>query len=250
MDGQLLSATFVELTDTMVADFDIIDFLHVLTQRSVELLDVSAAGLLLADPRGELRVVAASSEAARLLELFQLQSDQGPCLDCFRSGQPVTCIDLSADPRWPEFAEQAGQAGFSAVQALPMRLRDQVIGALNLFRGTVGAFDPEVVHVGQALADVATISLLHDRSMRRTDTLNEQLQTALNSRVVIEQAKGKLAERLGIDVNQAFTVLRDQARNRNQRLSDLARAFVDGTQAISAASGSPRTSRAGRVRQS
>jgi GAF domain-containing protein len=249
MNGQLLSATFVELTDTMVADFDIIDFLHVLTMRSVELLDVSAAGLLLADPRGELRVVAASSEAARLLELFQLQSDQGPCLDCFRSGQPVAGIDLSADPRWPQFAEQARQAGFSAVQALPMRLRDQVIGALNLFRGTVGAFDPEVVHVGQALADVATISLLHDRSMRRTDTLNEQLQTALNSRVVIEQAKGKLAERLGIDVNQAFTLLRDQARNRNQRLSDLARAFVDGTQAITAPSGSPRTSRAGRVRQ-
>ena len=161
----------------------------------------------------------------------------------------MACIDLSADPRWPQFADQAGQAGFTAVQALPMRLRDQVIGALNLFRGTVGAFDPEVVHVGQALADVATISLLHDRSMRRTDTLNEQLQTALNSRVVIEQAKGKLAERLGIDVNQAFTLLRDQARNRNQRLSDLARAFVDGTQAITAPSVSPRTGRAGRVRQ-
>src|ERR1700749_2667352 len=195
MDGQLLSEAFLELTATMVADFDIIDFLHVLTSRSVELLDVSAAGLLLADPRGELRVVAASSEAARVLELFQLQSDQGPCLDCFRSGQPVTCIDLSADPRWPEFTEQAGPAGFAAVQALPMRLRDQVIGALNLFRDAVGAFDPEVVHVGQALADVATISLLHDRSMRRTDTLNEQLQTALKGRVVIEQAKGKLAER-------------------------------------------------------
>src|ERR1700727_359249 len=120
-----------------------------------------------------------------------------------------------------------------------MRLRDQVIGALNLFRGTVGPFDPEVVHVGQALADVATISLLHDRSMRRTDTLNEQLQTALNSRVVIEQAKGKLAERLGIDANQAFPLLRDQARNRNQRLSDLARAFVDGTQAISRPAGAP-----------
>src|SRR3984885_10784670 len=248
MDGQLLSATFVELTDTMVADFDLIDFLHVLTQRSVELLDVSAAGLLLADPRGELRVVAASSEAARLLELFQLQSDQGPCLDCSGAAQPVTCIDLSSDPRWPQFAEQAGQAGFLAVQALPMRLRDQVIGALNLFRSTVGAFDPEVVHVGQALADVATISLLHDRSMRRTDTLNEQLQTALNSRVIIEQAKGKLAERLGIDVNQAFSLLRDQARNRNQRLSDLARAFVDGTQAITAPAGGPRTSRAGRLR--
>jgi len=244
MDGQLLSNTFVELTDTMVADFDIIDFLHVLTSRSVELLNVSAAGLLLADPRGELRVVAASSEAVRLLELFQLQSDQGPCLDCFRSGQPVSATDLGAERRWPQFAEAAGEAGFSAVQALPMRLRDQVIGALNLFRGTAGDFDADSVRVGQALADVATISLLHERSMRRSDTLNEQLQAALNSRVVIEQAKGKLAERLGIDVSQAFTLLRDQARNRNQRLSDLARAFVDGNQAITGPDGgSPRASR-------
>jgi transcriptional regulator with GAF, ATPase, and Fis domain len=246
MDGHLLSETFVELTDTMVADFDIIDFLHVLTTRSVELLDVSAAGLLLADPRGELRVVAASSEAARLLELFQLQNDQGPCLDCFRSGHPVSAPNLSADQRWPRFAAAAGQAGFSAVQALPMRLRDQIIGALNLFRATPGAFDTDSVHVGQAMADVATIGLLHERSMRQSDTLNEQLQTALNSRVIIEQAKGKLAERLGIDVNQAFTLLRDQARNRNQRLSDLARAFVDGTQPITGAvGGSPRTSQPG-----
>jgi len=232
MDGQLLSDTFVELTDTMVADFDLIDLLHLLTSRSVELLDVSAAGLLLADPRGELRLVAASSEAARLLELFQLQGDRGPCLDCFRSGLPVAAADLDADQRWPEFAAAARQAGFLSVQALPMQLRDQVIGALNLFRDAHGALDAEAVHVGQALADVATISLLHERSMRRTDTLNEQLQTALNSRVVIEQAKGKLAERLGIDVDQAFTLLRDQARTSNQRLSDVARAFVDGRQAI------------------
>src|SRR5450756_2000505 len=120
MDGHLLAEAFVELTDTMVADFDIIDFLHVLTSRSVELLDVSAAGLLLADPRGELRVVAASSEAARLLELFQLQIDQGPCLDCFRTGQPVTSADLTADPRWPHFAEAAARAGFASVQALSL----------------------------------------------------------------------------------------------------------------------------------
>jgi len=245
VDGHLLSDTFVELTDTMVADFDIIDFLHVLTSRSAELLDVSAAGLLLADPRGELRVVAASTEAARLLELFQLQSDQGPCLDCFRSGQPVAAADLGTDQRWPRFAAAAGQAGFRAVQAVPMRLRDQVIGALNLFRATAGPFDAEAVHVGQALADVATISLLHERNMRRSDTLNEQLQAALNSRVIIEQAKGKLAERLGVDVGQAFTILRTQARNHNQRLSDLARAFVDGTQAITAPASSPRTPRPG-----
>ncbi|HEX6855376.1 MAG TPA: GAF and ANTAR domain-containing protein [Streptosporangiaceae bacterium] len=233
MDGQLLSETFVELTDTMVDDFDVIDFLHVLTDRSVVLLDVSAAGLLLADPRGELRVVAASSEAARLLELFQLQNDQGPCLDCFRTGQPVTAADLDAGAhRWPRFAAAARQAGFAAVQALPMRLRDQVIGALNLFRATPGAFDPANVRIGQALADVATISLLHERSMRQSDTLNEQLQTALNSRVIIEQAKGKLAERLGIDMTQAFSLLRGAARDRNLRLADLAQAFIDGTEPL------------------
>src|SRR5580692_2497999 len=233
MDGQLLSEAFVELTDTMVADFDIIDFLHVLTSRSVELLEVAAAGLLLADPRGELRVVAASSEAARLLELFQLQSDQGPCLDCFRSGRPVTAGNLAAEAtRWPQFAPAARQAGFAAVQALPMRLRDQVIGALNLFRAAPGTFDPADVRVGQAMADVATISLLHERSMRRSDTLNEQLQTALNSRVIIEQAKGKLAERLGLDMSQAFSLLRDHARTRNLLLSDVALAFIDGSETL------------------
>ena len=231
MDGELLSETFVELTDTMVAGFDVIDFLHVLTDRSVQLLDVSAAGLLLADPRGELRVVAASSEAARLLELFQLQNDQGPCLDCFRTGRPVQAADLAAaEARWPRFAPAARQAGFGAVQALPMRLREQVIGALNLFRADTGALAAADIRVGQALADVATISLLHERSMRHSDTLNEQLQSALNSRVVIEQAKGKLAERLGVDMDQAFTLLRDRARTGNRRLSDLARAFVDGTE--------------------
>jgi GAF domain-containing protein len=240
MDGQLLSETFVELTDTMVADFDVIDFLHMLTDRSVRLLDVSAAGLLLADPRGELRVVAASSEAARLLELFQLQNDEGPCLDCFQTGRPVTASDLNGDQRWPRFAAAATGAGFNAVQALPMRLRDQIIGALNLFRATPGTLDPTEVRVGLAVADVATIGLLHERSMRRSDTLNEELQSALNSRVIIEQAKGKLAERLGLDMDQAFIVLRDHARSRNRRLSDLARAFVGDTEAITSPDAKPR----------
>jgi GAF domain-containing protein len=231
MDGQLLSETFVELADTMVAGFDVIDFLHVLTDRSVQLLDASAAGLLLADPRGALRVVAASSERARLLELFQIQSDQGPCLDCFHSGQPVTVADLSTEAgRWPRFAPAAQDAGFTAVQALPMRLREQIIGALNLFRATPGPFGQEDMRVGQALADVATISLINERSLRRSETLNEQLQTALNSRVTIEQAKGKLAERMHLDMDQAFNVLRRYSRTRNVRLSDLARAFVDGSE--------------------
>jgi GAF domain-containing protein len=233
MDEALLSDTFVELTDTMVAGFDVIDFMHVLTDRSVQLLDVSAAGLLLADPRGELRVVAASSEAARLLELFQLQNDQGPCLDCFRSGQPVTAADLAAAARrWPRFAPAAQAAGFAAVQALPMRLREQVIGALNLFRVSPGAFEPEDIRVGQALADVATISLLQERSMRHSETLNEQLQAALDGRVIIEQAKGKLAERLGLEMDAAFNLLRDYARTSNRGLSDLAQAFIEGTDTL------------------
>jgi transcriptional regulator with GAF, ATPase, and Fis domain len=232
MDGDQLTDAFVELADTMVADFDVIDFLHLLTRRSVQLLDASAAGVLLADPRGELRLVAASTEAVRVLELFQLQNDQGPCLDCFRTGQPVAAPDLTAAGQiWPQFAAAARQAGFAAVQALPMRLRDQVIGALNLFQATPGGLSHEDVRVGQALADVATIGLLQQRGTRRSETLNEQLQGALNSRVAIEQAKGKLAERAGLDMDQAFTTLRAYARDRNLRLSELAQAFIDGSPA-------------------
>jgi GAF domain-containing protein len=233
MDGRLLSETFVELADTMVVGFDVIEFMHVLTDRSVQLLGASAAGLLLADPRGELRVVAASSEQVRLLELFQLQHEQGPCLDCFRSGEPVVATDLSAaTQRWPRFAAAAQQAGFAAVQALPMRLRAQIIGGLNLFRTTPGPFGEDETRVGQALADVATISLLHERSLRRTETLNEQLQAALNSRVTIEQAKGKLAERLQVDMDHAFELLRNYARSNNRRLSELASEFIDGSEQL------------------
>ncbi|HUC27165.1 MAG TPA: GAF and ANTAR domain-containing protein [Streptosporangiaceae bacterium] len=227
MDADLLSDTFVELADTMVADFDVIDFLHMLTDRSVMLLSASAAGVVLADPRGELRVAASSNEAAGLLELFQIQNDQGPCLDCYRTGRPVTATDLSdQDQRWPRFAAAATRYGFRTVEALPMRLREQVIGALNLFRAVPGRFDPADLRLGQALADVATIGLLHERNVRRSETVAEQLQAALNSRVVIEQAKGKLAERLSLDMDHAFVMLRDYARNSNQRLTDVARNFV------------------------
>jgi hypothetical protein len=232
MDTDLLSDTFVELADTMVADFDVIDFLHLLTDRSVRLLGASAAGVLLADPRGELRIAAASSEEAGLMELFQLQNDQGPCLECFRTGRPVTAADLAGPAqRWPRFAQAATQAGFRTVEALPMRLRGQVIGALNLFRAAPGPIEAADLRIGQALADVATIGLLHERNVRRSETAAEQLQGALNSRVVIEQAKGKLAERLSIDMDPAFSMLRDHARTTNQRLTDVARTFVDGTSA-------------------
>jgi transcriptional regulator with GAF, ATPase, and Fis domain len=227
MDADLLSDTFVELADTMVADFDVIDFLHMLTDRSVALLSASAAGVMLADPRGELRVAASSNQAAGLLELFQIQNDQGPCLDCFRTGQPITAADLAGTgQQWPRFAAAATQSGYRAVEALPMRLRDQIIGALNLFRAAPGPFDAAELRIGQALADVATIGLLQERNVRRSETVAEQLQAALNSRVVIEQAKGKLAERYSLDMDQAFALLRDYARNSNQRLTDVARNFV------------------------
>ena len=232
MDSELLAGTFVDLSDTLVADFDVVDFLHLLADRSVALLAASAAGVVLADPRGELRVAAASSQAAGLMELFQIQNDQGPCLDCFRTGQPVTAADLTGPSQpWPRFAAAAAQAGFRAVEALPMRLRDEVIGALNLFRAAPGPLDPADLRIGQALADIATIGLLQERNVRRSEIAAEQLQAALNSRVVIEQAKGKLAERLGIDMDRSFGLLRDYAHNTNQRLTDVARNFVDSATA-------------------
>ncbi|MFI6473147.1 GAF and ANTAR domain-containing protein [Streptomyces sp. NPDC050516] len=233
MNERLLAKTFVELADNLVADFDLIDFLRLLTDRCVGMLGASAAGVLLADRDGELRVMAASDEQVRLLELFQLQNDEGPCLDCYRTGTPVTVPDLRTETdRWPRFTTQAGLHGFRAVQALPMRLRDEVVGALNLFHADPGPFDPGSASVAQALADVATISLLQQRSTHRSTVLNEQLQTALNSRVLIEQAKGKLAERHGIDMEQAFTALRGYARAHNRRLSDVARVFVNDSEPL------------------
>jgi GAF domain-containing protein len=227
-----LADVFVEMADTLVDDFDVIDFLHVLTERCVQLLGVSAAGLLLTDQRDTLQVVAASSERTRLLELFQLQTDQGPCVDCFRTGQPVSVADLPSAGRWPAFTTAAAEVGFAAVHAVPMRLRTEVIGALNLFDTAPGPMDAGKLRIGQALADAATIGLLQQRAIHRRDILTEQLETALHSRVLIEQAKGVLAERLHLDVAEAFILLRGNARSRNRRLSDLAQAVVDGSEQI------------------
>jgi transcriptional regulator with GAF, ATPase, and Fis domain len=233
MTDQQLAEAFVEMADTLVDDFDLMDFLHQLTNRCVGLLDVSAAGLLLTDQRDALRLVAASTEQTRLLELFQLQTDQGPCVDCFRTGRPVAVADLAtATDRWPRFVDAARQTGFASVHALPMRLRTEIIGALNLFTTQPGALDDDTVRLGQALADVATIGLLQARAIGRRDTLAEQLQTALNSRILIEQAKGVIAERRHLDMDQSFTILRGTARASNRRLSDLARAVIDGTETL------------------
>jgi GAF domain-containing protein len=227
-----LADVFIELADTLVDDFDLIDFLHMVTERCVQLLGVSEAGLLLTDGQDTLQVVAASSERTRLLELFQLQADQGPCVDCFRTGRPVSVSDLPTAGRWPHFTIAAAEVGFAAVHALPMRLRTEVIGALNFFDVAPGVLDEATLSIGQALADVATIGLLQQRAIHRRDTLTEQLQTALNSRILIEQAKGVLAERLQVEMAEAFTLLRGSARSRNLRLSELARAVVEGTEQL------------------
>ena len=230
----LLSRTFVELADTLVEAFDVVDLLTMLVDRCVEVLDVSAGGLMIVAPEGGLHLAASSGEATRVVELFELQSQEGPCLDCFRTGEAVLNEDLTtADDRWPSFAPVALGAGFRSVHALPMRLRGLVLGALNLFRTDQGPFQPSDVLAAQALADIATIAILQHSATLEAQVVNQQLSTALNSRIVIEQAKGMLAERAGIGMDQAFSQLRSYARNHNQRLIDVAQSFIDGTLATS-----------------
>ncbi|TDD21259.1 ANTAR domain-containing protein [Actinomadura sp. KC06] len=234
---QRLAEVFVELADTLVADFDLIEFLHRLAERCVELLEVEAAGILLTDQADELQVIAASSEQTRLLELFQLQSRQGPCLDCFATGRPIRVADLAAEAaQWPLFTAAALDAGYGGVLALPMRMRERIIGAMNLFtaHSVVLAADEAatIQGLGQAMADVATIGILGERAAREHELLSQQLQIALNSRVIIEQAKGMLAERHQTSLDQAFAALRTRARDTNRKLADLAQAVIDDDPAV------------------
>jgi transcriptional regulator with GAF, ATPase, and Fis domain len=234
-----LAQTFVELADTLVGGFDLMEFLHMLTERCVELLEVDAAGLLLADARGMLQLVAASTEQARVAELFQIQNDEGPCLDSYRTGQPVIVGDIAADDaaaRWPRFAAAAREMGFAAVHAIPMRLRDQVIGTLNLFGTAPDGLDPAVARAARALVDIATIGILQERATREHELVRGQLQVALNSRVLIEQAKGILAERVRVTPDQAFIMLRAYSRNNNRPLTQLAGDIISGKAGIIAGS--------------
>jgi transcriptional regulator with GAF, ATPase, and Fis domain len=227
---QRLAHVFVELADTLVDDFDVLDFLSMLVERCVELLDVTAAGVVLSDQKGGLRMAAASSERARLVELLGIQADDGPCLECVRTGEPVWSADLAAeDDRWPRFAPAARAAGFQATHALPMRLRRTVIGALNLLTTRSNGVGEASVQLGQALADVATIGMLQQRAIHDGTILAEQLHTALNSRVLVEQAKGVLSAHAGVDMHDAFAALRGYARSNNLRLSDLARTVAEGS---------------------
>lgn len=214
---------FAELADTLVDDFDLVDFLHMVAVRSQQSLGVEAVGILLVDNHGGLNVVAASSEQARLLELFQLQNAEGPCLDCYRTGQPVSCPDLAAEAsRWPGFVTHAVDAGYRGVYALPMRLHDETIGEMNLFTATPAELDADIVDSAQALTDVATIALLHHRAIRQRDLLVEQLQSALNHRLAVEQAKGVVAERADVSVGEAFAIIREYARLHHSTLTDIA----------------------------
>ncbi|KQX66294.1 GAF and ANTAR domain-containing protein [Angustibacter sp. Root456] len=221
-------AAFVSMAGSLAQGRDVNELLTDLAAECASLLDVSAVGLLLADRRGALHVVAASSERVADLEAFQAQRAQGPCHTCYLDGQPVHVPDLAAvASRWPDFASVAAQAGVASVHAVPMRLRDNVVGALNLFGTTPGALNESDLRLAQALADVATIALIQDRAAADKTLVNEQLQTALDSRVVLEQAKGVLSYNGDLDMAAAYAALRTYARDHNLKLTDLARAVVD-----------------------
>jgi GAF domain-containing protein len=226
---QMLSRAFVSLADTLVDDYDVIDMLDRLVAYSVELLAADAAGLMLADASGQLLSVASSSEDAHLMEVLQLQTEQGPCVECFHTSSPVSVPDLTdAASRWPRFVSIVSRRGpFASVHALPLRLRGQAIGALNLLHREPGPLPADDLALGQALADVATIGILQERAIHRTEVVNEQLQTALNSRVIIEQAKGVLAAHSSLGVDAAFNLLRGYARSRRLGLASVAREVVE-----------------------
>jgi GAF domain-containing protein len=225
-----LADAFVDLADTLVGDFDVADLLYRLVEHSVHLLDVAQAGLLLSDQRGRLQLMASSSEKTKLLELFQLQADEGPCMESYRTGSQVAVADLDqVAKRWPSFVPAALGHGYRAVHAFPLRLRQNIIGALNLFNTEPGDLAEDDRHVAQALADTATIGIIQERAIARSEIVVEQLEGALRSRVVIEQAKGVLAERETLSMDAAFALLRTHARNTGTRLTELAHQVVTGT---------------------
>ena len=218
-----LSTAFVKLADTLVTEFDVVDLLHWLVEQCTDILDTQAGGLMLADLTGQLQLVASTSEEAELVEIFQLAAGEGPCLDCFRSGTPVTVGNIEADGgSWPTFSAEALKFGFRSIHATPLRLRGQVIGTMNLFSDHVGALVSEDIAVAQALADVATIGILQERHIRSANVVTEQLQRALDSRILIEQAKGILATTMNTTMNNAFAIMRTYARDRNLPLRQVA----------------------------
>lgn len=225
-EGRLAEA-FVTLADTLVADYDVVELLQTLVDTCADLLDASAAGLLLADEVGELEVVASTSEESRLVNMMQLRSGLGPSLQCYTTGQVVVVPDIAElDGEWHAFRTEALEQGFLSAHVVPMRLRGSVIGTLSLFRSRTGVLAAEDISITQGLADVATIGILHERALRESDVAQQQLQHALNSRVIIEQAKGVIAQTRDVSMDEAFKMLRDHARSSSQRLRDVAELVV------------------------
>jgi hypothetical protein len=226
---QGIVAAFVRLTDTLADDFDIVDYLGVLTRHCVDLLPVAAAGVLLADHTGQLHAMAASDDVARLRELLEMQNDEGPCLSCFRTATSLTNVTLdAAATRWPVFAARARDSGYAMTHALPLRRRHTVVGALNLFGEMSDPLTGPDLDLGRAMADIATIGVLRQRAIMRGIETTAHLQQALTRRMAIEQAKGALAERRQIPVDDAFEVLCEYARDHNLLLSTVARAVAEG----------------------
>lgn len=224
--------TFVRLADTLVRDYDVVDMLHVLVERCANLLDATDAGILLPDADGVLSVVASTSERGHLIGLLQLSAEEGPCVDAYESGQLITVESIASTyARWPRFATEAAGLGYASTHAIPMRLRDQTVGSLNLYRDAPGALNEDDAVTAQALADVATIAVLQHRHQRESDLARVQLQGALDSRVVIEQAKGVLSFAHNISTDDAFTQLRSLARNSGRFLTDVAREVVEAAAA-------------------
>lgn len=229
----LLASTFVSLADTLVVGYDVVDLLQTLVDTCATLLDDAAAGLLLADESGVLEVVASTSERTRLLEILQLRTGLGPCVSCYETGSVVSVDDIrEVPPEWVLFHDGALEQGFLSVHAVPLRLRGYTMGALNLFRETAGPLNEHDAAAAQALADVATIGILHERALRQSEQTREQLQRALDSRVVIEQAKGLIAYSTGLDMNGAFAKLRAYARSTGQPVSQVADQIVNRTLSI------------------
>ena len=223
-----LLQTFVALADTLVDGYDVVDLLQLLVDSCAELLDTTAAAILLADGEGELDVVASTSEASHLVEVIQLSAEAGPCIECFRTGEVISVPDIATSPaEWSRFRDSALELGFISVHAVPMRLRDATIGTLNLLRDRPGSLEEEDRIAARAFADVATIGILHERSVRETTVLAEQLQGALSSRVVIEQAKGVVAYMNGVTIEEAFGLIRRYARSHQLGISKVAAAIVD-----------------------
>lgn len=229
---QHLSATLLELADTLGSDYDLVDYLDTLLQRSCAVLDATAGGVMLDNGQGTLEVMASSDERMRLLELFEVQGEEGPCVDAYQLGQRVVADDLSDSQQWPAFLPVARERGFAAVFAFPLRWRNRSIGALNIFRDQPGPAEPAQLHGAQALAQMAAIGILHERAVREARELADHLQTALNSRVVIEQAKGILAERGNCDMGEAYEILRGYCRDNNARMRDTATAIAHGDLAV------------------